>query len=191
MNCRDSVPLISALKYNPWFEGFHSEGIRLTSEMQDELARVLALPMCNIQNLSLNQTHLKAEFLQRILNSFQASKSFKQYSLITSTNGKPANSFTSFKSINLTRNSIEDKGLNSLTNLFKEFPILCNLNTLVLSKCSISSKSLNVFFASVPLNNKLKVLDLSYNNLKEEPIVSLKNSKKIMIFFKILFLFKI
>ena len=138
--------------------------------MQDELARVFALPMCNIQNLSLIHTNLKAEFLQKILSSFQASKSFKQYSLIiSSTSGKPTNTFTSFKSINLSRNSIEDKGLNSLTNLFKEFPILCNLHTLILSRCSISSKSLNGFFGSISVSNKLKILDLSFNNMKEEP----------------------
>ena len=138
--------------------------------MQDELAKVLALPMCSIQNLTLIQTHLKADFLQKVLSAFQASKSFKQYSLISSTNGKTTNSFTKFKSINLARNSIEDKGLISLANLFKEFPILCNLNSLTLSRCSLTTKGLNAFFSSVNMCNKLRHLDVSHSNLKEEPV---------------------
>lgn len=138
--------------------------------MQDELAKVFSLPMCNIQNLTLIHTNIKPEFLQRVLHSFQASKSFKQYSLISSTNGKTTNSFTSFKSINFSRNSVEDKGLISLGNLFKEFPILCNLNTLILSKCSITSKSLNYLFNGTTVGKQLKFLDLSFNSLKEEPV---------------------
>lgn len=164
------MPLISGLKYNSWFEGFHSDGIKLSGEMQDELARVIALPMCNIQNLTLLQTHLKPDFLQKILGAFQASKSFKQYSLISSTNGKTTNSFTKFKSINLSRNSIEDKGLNSLSSLLREFPILCNLNSLVLSRCYLTTRGINTLFSSVNVNSTLKHLDLSYNNLKEEPV---------------------
>ena len=139
--------------------------------MQDELVKVFSLPMCNIQKVTLTHGNLKPDFLQRLLSSFQASKSFKQFSLITSTNGKTTNSFTSFKSINLSRNSIEDKGLIYLSNLFKEFPILCNLHSLILSRCSLSTKSLNALFSSISLSTTLSHLDLSFNNMKEEPVV--------------------
>jgi hypothetical protein len=139
--------------------------------MQEELIKVLSLPMCNIQHITLSQANLKADFLQRLLSSFQASKPFKQYSLISSTNGKTTNSFTSFKSVNLSRNSIEDKGLTYLAHLFKEFPILSNLSTIVLTRCGLSTKSINLLFASIPSNTLLTHLDFSFNNLKEEPVV--------------------
>lgn len=131
-----------------------------TNEMQEELIKVLTVPVCKIQNLTLISTHLKHDFVQRLLQAYQSSKSNKRPSL------------SEFKSINLSRNtSLEDKGVIYLANIFKEFSKLCNLSNLVLSRCNITSKSLNAFFSSAPLlSSTLTSLDLSFNSLKEEPV---------------------
>jgi hypothetical protein len=131
--------------------------------MQDELVKVLAVPVCKIQNLSITQANLKHDFVQRLLNAFQTVKTIKKYNSET-------NAFIGFKQINLSRNTLEDKGVVLLTNLFKEIPKLCQLTSLILSKCTLTSKSVNTLFTSISwLKNTLTCLDLSYNNLKEEP----------------------
>ena len=130
--------------------------------MQEELCKVLASPTCNIKNISLLQGSLKSDFLQRLQAVLQSNKSNKSM--------QPR--LTEFNSINLSRNQIEDKGLIYLANIFKEFPKLCNLTDLCLSKCSIGSKSLNTLLTSSNLGSTLKHLDLSYNSLKDEPTVT-------------------
>jgi hypothetical protein len=87
------------------------------------------------------------------------------------------------KHINLSRNSIEDKGASFLANIFKEFSpnIFAQLNYLSLSKCSINSKGANLLAISLKdYLNTLNVLDLSSNNLKDDPTVCRKdiNPKK-------------
>ena len=126
--------------------------------MQDELVKVLSLPVCKIQNLSITHVNLKHDFIQRLVTAFQIAKKINQ---------EPKNSF---KSINLSRNSIEDKGLILLANLFKEFPRLCNLTSLTMSRCALNSKSLNSLFVINSLSSTLTNLDLSFNYLKEEPV---------------------
>lgn len=165
VNTKDAIPLILALRFNQWFEGISSENIKFSNEMQEELCRLLSLPQNNLTNITLIQSNLKYDFFQKLCSSFQSHKS-----LSSSSTNKPA----SFKLINLSRNSIEDKGVISLANLFKEMPHLCtDLSNLILSKCSISSKSVNVLFSNFSQSaSSLTTLDLSNNFLKDEPVVS-------------------
>ena len=134
--------------------------------MQDELAKVMATPVCKIQNISMVHANLKHDFLQRLSSAFQSMKSIKKISP-----QECNNNFTSFKSINLSRNSIEDKGVICLANLFRDIPKLCNLTSLTLSRCSITSKSINALFSSASsISITLNSLDLSFNYFKEEPV---------------------
>lgn len=131
------------------------------------------MPTCVLQNLSLIQANLKYDFLQKLLNAFQFIKSNKHLPLANSFNNTNIYNIlsTCFKKINLSRNPIEDKGLFLLANLFKEFPQLCNLTNLSFSKCSISSKGVNNFFAAITVDSTLSSLDLSHNYLRDEPTV--------------------
>ena len=75
------------------------------------------------------------------------------------------------KHLNLSRNSIEDKGASLLANIFKEFSqtTFSQFNYLSLSKCSINSKGANSVANSLKdYLNTLNVLDLSSNNLKDD-----------------------
>ena len=135
--------------------------------MQDELARVIATPVCKIQNISIIHANLKHDFLQRLFSAFQSMKSIRKINSAL----ELSNNFTSFKSINLSRNAIEDKGLICMANLFRDIPKLCHLTSLTLSRCSITSKSINALFSSASsMSITLNSLDLSYNYFKEEPV---------------------
>ena len=112
----------------------------------------------SLKKIELLHASLKPDFLQRLLFTFQSNKGNK---------GR----LTEFQSIILSRNPIEDKGALSLAALFKEFPKMFNLTELSLSKCSLSSKSVNSLFMAGNFSTTLKILDLSYNSLKEEPSV--------------------
>ncbi len=131
--------------------------------MQEELIQVLTTSSSSIRGLSLIQANLRSDFLNRL----QAAFNTKSTDSSIGTHG--------FKAINLNRNSIEDKGLLYLANMFKENPRLCKeLNQMSFSKCSISSKSINSLFAGTDFTSKLTHLNLSYNFLKDEPTVIYK-----------------
>ncbi len=147
--------------------------------MQEELIQVLTTSSSSLRGLSLIQANLRSDFLNRLqagFNSKSVDSSIAAHGL---------------KAINLSRNSIEDKGLIYLANMFKENTRLCSeLNQLSLSKCSISSKSLNSLFAVADFTSTLTHLNLSYNFLKDEPtvvffklIISSKYIQKLFDFF--------
>lgn len=145
--------------------------------MQEELIKVLSVPTCNLKKLCLIQSNIKFDFLNKLLNSIQLNKSGKTIS----------NALTNLHLINLSRNPIEDRGLNAFSNLFKDNHTSSSHSNLIdisLSKCSITSKSVNNLFNSINLY-LLQNLDLSFNNLKEEPLVNLilflKNLGKIIL----------
>jgi hypothetical protein len=129
---------------------------------------MLSLPNCNIKNVLLVQSNLRYDFLQKLYASFQS-----QYK--TSNNSSSSNNNDrkiGFASINLSRNSIEDKGIGFMSNMFKEMPnVYETLTSLSLSKCSISSKGVNALFVSLSQSKNLTTLDLSHNFLKDDPVV--------------------
>lgn len=84
-----------------------------------------------------------------------------------------------FNRVNLSRNAIEDKGAIALGNVLKELKtsqtsqLACQqLSYLALSKCSINTKGINSLSVSLKdYTSSLNVLDLSFNNLKDDPTV--------------------
>lgn len=135
--------------------------------MQEELVKILIIPTCNLKKLTLIQANLKPEFFNKLQSQFAQNK-LKQSSQILPI----SNPITNLKSINLSRNPIEDRGLMLFINLFKDqqsSSTHSNLIDISLSKCSITAKSLNNLFSTINLY-LLNTLDLSHNNLKEDPI---------------------
>ena len=126
------------------------------------------MPSNKIRSLSLVHSNLKYDFLQRLYQSFQTGKSRK-------TNG------SSLNALNFSRNPIEDRGITYLANLFKDFSYLSNLSALSISKCSLTSKGVNSLFNAMSVQHSLTSLDLSFNSLKDEPIVSYKLESAVLV----------
>lgn len=132
-----------------------------TNEMQEELIKVLTFRNCNIKNVSLIHSNLKFDFFNKMQTYLSNGKKNNRHFL------------SNLNAINLSRNSIEDRGFNLFINLCKEHTShMSNLKKIVLSKCSLSSKSVNFLFASINLTT-LTHLDLSHNHLSVEPTVRL------------------
>lgn len=135
--------------------------------MQEELIKILVLPTCNFKKLTLIQSNIKADFFNKLQNYFSQIKTKQSSQLLPI-----SNTITNLRSINFSRNSIEDRGLVQFINLFKNHETSSthsNLLGIYLSKCSLSSKSINNLFSTINLY-LLNSLDLSYNNLKDEPM---------------------
>ena len=138
--------------------------------MQEEFCRVLTLPRAHLRNVSLVQCNLRNDFLNKLASLVMSS---------SSSSSSRCKSTHHIRSLNLSRNSIEDKSLASLANMLKWHEMSApvsfqSLAQLTLSKCSISSKGVNVLFAaaaSSTLHTSLTALDLSFNFLKDEPTV--------------------
>jgi hypothetical protein len=76
--------------------------------------------------------------------------------------------------LNINKNQIDDKGISSFAHIIRDHSYLFKLSSLSLSRCSLTSKGINNLFSTTAaihhqLSN-LTSLDLSFNNLKEEPI---------------------
>lgn len=178
INAKDLLALISALRYNLWFESLNCEDIKLTNDIQDEISRVLSMPQSKLRSLSLIHCNLKSDFLQKLHQTLNQVKN----------NTKIVNLKQIFKKINLSRNSIEDRGALILSQMLKDFNTvdveLRDLEYLALSKCSLYSKGINSLFSSLKdYSTSLTNLDLSYNSLKDDPnelfrYLSEKNSLK-------------
>ena len=133
-----------------------------SNEIQDEITRLLCSPTSKINSIILKNSNLKSDFFQKL--SALTSHQSKFVPKIRNTNF--------IKHINLSRNSIEDKGAAALATILKEFQ-LSQFNYLSLSKCSINSKGVNTLATGLrDCLNTLSVLDLSSNNLKDDPVVS-------------------
>ena len=109
---------------------------------------------------------MKSDFFNKLNNNLvQASKQSRSKNFTVS----------NLRSINFSRNQIEDRGAILLLNclLFYQQLNSTNVSTLkeiYLSKCSLTSKSVNQIFASFNFSQTLQALDLSFNSLKDDPI---------------------
>lgn len=133
--------------------------------MQEELIKVLTTPNCHLKNLSLIHSGLKPDFFHKMQIYLQSNNKYN------STN----NFLTNLRTLNFSKNSVEDRGLTLFINLCKEYGILHHmhsncLTSMLLAKCSLSTKSVNHMFSTIgfPVLNHL---DLSFNYLKDEPTV--------------------
>jgi hypothetical protein len=101
----------------------------------------------------------------------------------TGAQSKPMNLvIANLELVNFSRNHIGDEGLNLFTECIvnqQPNPTGSNashLQEIHLSKCSLTSKSVNQMFTSLSFSKSLTHLDLSFNSLKEDPTVKIHDS---------------
>lgn len=147
--------------------------------MQEELIKVLTTSNCNLKSLSLIHSGLKSDFFHKMQIYLQSTSNSTSSSNLRSTSSKLATNgafLPYLKHINLSKNPIEDRSLVLFINLYKDHSISstitnhARLSGVHLSKCSLTSKSVNHMFATLSFP-ALTHLDLSYNHLKDEPNV--------------------
>ncbi len=137
------------------------------SELQDEIQRLISCNTNKIKSINLIHCNIKNDFLQKQLLTIQQYRSTnKQYKY-------------ALNQVNLSRNTIEDKGAIILSNIFKEFTTTgydVKFNSLALSRCLINSKGMNSISSVLKENFActLTHLDLSFNSLKDDPTVRLE-----------------
>ena len=142
--------------------------------MQEELIKVLSSTTSsnNLKKFSLIQANLKCDFFSK-LNQNLASVS--KQAITNKQQPKQIFVVSFMKSINFSRNQIEDRGIslfiNCLLSQQQTISNTSNLKEIYLSKCSLTSKSINQMFTIINFTSSLTILDLSYNNLKEDPVV--------------------
>ncbi|PSN31727.1 hypothetical protein C0J52_19831 [Blattella germanica] len=162
---KDIVPIVSALEYNTWFTKLRASNIKLTHEALDRILHVMKKSL-SIEELYLDNLGVKWDFAHKL-----------SLALI-------ANNNTPLHTLDLSNNTIEDKGATSLCGIVAKItqgashlssPLakvpkgLIHLN---LSHCGLSSKGVNQLAHALSLNkfmpSTLTYLNLSGNNLKEE-----------------------
>lgn len=133
--------------------------------MQEELVKVLTLSNCHLKTISLVHAGLKPDFFHKmqVYLQTQSSKSSRSF-------------LPQLKHMNVSKSSIEDRGLIMFANLYKDYGASSSspspMASLILSKCSLTSKSVNNLLSAITFPS-LAHLDLSYNYLKDDPSVSL------------------
>ncbi|CAF0872120.1 unnamed protein product [Adineta steineri] len=159
---KDWLPIICALRYNDWFTKITIENTKLTSENIDELCTVIRLSK-TIRDLRLVNCGLRHDFCTRFTHAL---------------------SISHIETIDLSHNTLEDKGLIALSSSLQQ----CKspITSINLQSCSLTHKSLHVFNAAL-INNtnllkNLKCLNLSGNRIKEENCITIlfQNNENIL-----------
>lgn len=154
---------------------------------------MLTLPNCHFKSISLVHSGLKLEFFHKMQIYLQ------------STGNKPSSNkplidgtfLPALRQVNFSKNSIEDRSLILFMNLYRDCSVLSTssftnhsrLTGLFLSKCSLTSKSINHMF-SVLAFPSLTHLDLSFNHLKDDSTVKFNYLFIYNYFFKNFFISK-
>ncbi|XP_026879684.2 F-actin-uncapping protein LRRC16A [Electrophorus electricus] len=155
---RDLLAIVAVLEYNQWFTKLSLKGYKLSTDLCDQILRVVARSS-RLEELVLENTGLKADFAQKL------------------TSALTQNTHSVLHTLNLANNSLEDKGLASLSLPLGKLP--CGLKVLNLSKNSLSAKGVNILAQSLCSNpsvfNTLTHLDLSGNTLRGDDLPNLWN----------------
>eukprot|EP00731_Ephydatia_muelleri_P026276 Em0018g376a len=145
---RDLQPFLRALKYNHFFEGLVVKDFKLSSELLEEIAGVLAVSP-SIKTVVLSECSLKPEFVGTLATSMKG------------------NSKAALTHLDLSGNTLDDKAVELLGSMIESLPH--GVNTLILASCKITSKGGSSLANSMKLNKKMQYtlthLDLSSNPL--------------------------
>jgi len=149
---KDWLPIISALRHNEWFTKLTIENVKLTTENIDELCNVLRLCKA-LQHVRLINCGLRHDFCTRFAHSL---------------------SVCHLEHLDLSSNTLEDKGLLALNNAIQQRKLpLISLN---LQSCGLTQKSLQIFNTTLMNNTSLvphlQMVNLAGNRLKEENCLS-------------------
>ncbi|KYB28825.1 Leucine-rich repeat-containing protein 16A-like Protein [Tribolium castaneum] len=148
---KDLIPIISALEYNTWFTKLRANQVKLSHDNMDRILHVLRKSL-NLEEIYLDNLGLKADFVNKFSNVLKL------------------NPATALHTIDLSYNTIEDKGANYLSGCVSRLNKgLVHLN---LAHCGLSSKGVNHLAAALNTNTSLlstlTYLNLSGNSLKDD-----------------------
>uniref|UniRef100_H3CII7 Capping protein regulator and myosin 1 linker 1 n=1 Tax=Tetraodon nigroviridis TaxID=99883 RepID=H3CII7_TETNG len=157
---RDLVAIVTALEYNQWFTKVSSKDVKLSTDVCEHLLRVVARSS-RLEELVLENAGLRSDFPQK---------------LAVALSHNPA---STLHSLNLSNNSLEDKGVLALSAQLAKLPM--GLKLLNLSRTSTSPKggpagvnSLCQALGSNPaVATSLKHLDLSGNSMRGDDLQNL------------------
>ncbi|XP_007569090.1 PREDICTED: leucine-rich repeat-containing protein 16A-like [Poecilia mexicana] len=155
---RDLVAIIAVLEYNQWFTKLSTKDYKLPTDVCDQILRVVARSS-RLEELVLDNAGLKSDFAQKLSGALSHNPSCTLHTL------------------NLSNNSLEDKGVYALSSQLAKLPMgLQNLN---LSKTSMSPKGVNSLCQALCANpiiaSTLTHLDLSGNSLRGDDLQNLHN----------------
>ncbi|KAG7324560.1 hypothetical protein KOW79_012576 [Hemibagrus wyckioides] len=158
LETRDLLAIVAVLEYNQWFTKLSLKDYKLSTDLCDQILRVVARSS-RLEELALENTGLKADFAQKLASALSQ------------------NPHSALHTLNLANNSVEDKGVASLSSPLGK--ISSGLKHLNLSKNSLSAKGVNILAQSLCSNssffNTLTHLDLSGNTLRGDDLTNLCN----------------
>ncbi|CAK9797045.1 F-actin-uncapping protein LRRC16A [Anthophora quadrimaculata] len=162
---KDLVPIISALEYNTWFTKLRTSHLKLSHEPLERLLHVMRRSL-SIQELYLDNLGIKWDFAHKL-----------SLALISNAN-------TMLQTIDLSYNTIEDKGASSLCGIIAKLmqggahlsgpigKLPKGLQKLNLAHCGLTGKGISQIAHALSLNRSmptsLQYLNLSENSLKDD-----------------------
>ncbi|XP_076386114.1 capping protein regulator and myosin 1 linker 1 leucine rich repeat protein isoform X5 [Megachile rotundata] len=162
---KDLVPIISALEYNTWFTKLRASHLKLSHEPLERLLHVMRRSL-SIQELYLDNLGIKWDFAHKL-----------SLALISNAN-------TILQTIDLSYNTIEDKGASSLCGIIAKLmqggahlsgpigKLPKGLQKLNLAHCGLTGKGISQIAHALSLNRSmptsLQYLNLSENSLKDD-----------------------
>ncbi|XP_012283154.1 F-actin-uncapping protein LRRC16A isoform X2 [Orussus abietinus] len=148
---KDLVPIISALEYNTWFTKLRASHLKLSHEPLERLLHVMRRSL-SIQEIYLDNLGIKWDFAHKL-----------SLALISNVN-------TILHTIDLSCNTIEDKGATHLSGPIGKLPK--GLQKLNLAHCGLTGKGVGQIAHALSLNRSmptsLQYLNLSGNTLKDD-----------------------
>ncbi|XP_071230087.1 F-actin-uncapping protein LRRC16A-like isoform X2 [Salvelinus alpinus] len=155
---RDLVAIIVVLEYNQWFTKLSTKDYKLSTDVCEQILRVVARSS-RLEELVLENAGLRSDFAQKLANALTC------------------NPASALHTLNLTNNSLEDKGVSALSAQLAKLPM--GLKHLNLSKTSISQKGVNSLAQGLSANpavpTTLTHLDLCGNSLRGDDLSNLYN----------------
>ncbi|MED6245090.1 hypothetical protein ATANTOWER_031224, partial [Ataeniobius toweri] len=155
---RDLVAIIAVLEYNQWFTKLSTKDYKLSTDVCEQIFRVVARSS-RLEELVLDNAGLKCDFAQKLAGALSQNPSCMLHTL------------------NLSNNSLEDKGVYALSAQLAKLPM--GLKHLNLSKTSMSPKGVNSLCQALCANpvvaSTLTHFDLSGNSLRGDDLQNLQS----------------
>ncbi|XP_073319009.1 F-actin-uncapping protein LRRC16A isoform X2 [Pagrus major] len=153
---RDLVAIIAALEHNQWFNKLSTKDYKLSTDVCDQILRVVSRSS-RLEELVLDNAGLRSDFAQKLAGALSH------------------NPASTLHTLNLSNNSLEDKGVSALSAQLAKLPM--GLKHLNLSRTSMSPKGVNSLCQALCANpavaSTLTHLDLSGNSLRGDDLPNL------------------
>ncbi|KAM3596683.1 uncharacterized protein V6R79_019047 [Siganus canaliculatus] len=153
---RDLVPIIAALEHNQWFTKLSTKDYKLSTDVCEQIFRVVARSS-RLEELVLDNAGLRSDFAQKLAAALSH------------------NAASTLHTLNLSNNSLEDKGVSALGAQLAKLPL--GLKQLNVSRSSVSPKGMNSLCQALCANpavaSTLTLLDLSGNSLRGDDLQNL------------------